>query len=794
MMESLIYVDTIVILICTLVVTVVESGSLCLIEQCIVCNSTFALCSTRDVNEPIPRNLNTSIETLYIGYSGQPIELTAHMLASFPNLRDFSITGHITSLGSQVFASEKLSSVRVQYTFIHSVPDDTFGERSDITSLFLGYNKLRRIPTNVFHSLRSLALLDLSYNIHIPACLPGQASSEPSIGEEFRNLSKLDILHIAGLGSGIKLICKNITSKYFEPVSQIRQLNLSDTEFFFSSHAAELLLPLKNLTMLSLNHVFPFAECPAKAHKLFDNLSLNLRLLEARRWRTTKPVNKSCILTDQTLNGLKNLPNLKILDFKFSDQILGNVLQKSLFSGFSKLQNLELSWCRMTQIEDGALQGLNNLKTLNLQGNQIGSREFWVYGKNNTVSYPLYAIELQHCGIDSDETFTYNAYYLLRSFPNLNILDLSQNHMYILPLFTESAMPMLKSDIKDLDLSVNDITHLSGSEIIEMCAVMPNLTVLKANDNTIINITGLQTCHSLEQLHIMRNNLGKNSLAQKQNLDTISQLSNLNYLDLSHNGLQSIPPNLFHKMVNLTMLYLSDNLLVTFDNDMLNHNPHLSILDFSINKIQVFNTSLLHHNTALTQLSIANNLIEVLNHSFVTLVEDHLTRLSLIRVDGNPFDCTCGKLHFQDWVNTTRKLINARKIECDTPERFRYNPVYNYTESYYICRVKIPFEITGVIVAVIALSILLTVPSYRYRWYIRHAGVVLRAMSDMAKDLRCQDQCDYDVMISFNKFSDEDLSWVKNELLVKLEGGEYNAVNLDNPDNRVSDKHYSLYM
>ena len=186
------------------------------------------------------------------------------------------------------------------------------------------------------------------------------------------------------------------------------------------------------------------------------------------------------------------------------------------------------------------------------------------------------------------------------------------------------------------------------------------------------------------------------------------------------------------------------------------------------------------------ELWIDYNLIEVLDEGFVDFVENQATNLVNIRVDGNPFDCSCGKLYVQHCVNTTTKFEDPRNMKCERPYLFRYKPVYNYSESFYICRVKTPFELTCGITAVILLSILITVPSYRYRWYIRHARVVFRAMSDRAKDMKTDDECDYDVMICFNENSDEDLNWVKDDLLVNIEGGEYNSMNFDDPDDRVS--------
>ena len=242
-------------------IAAVLGDSLCLIDNCSVCNSTFAICVTQDPNMPIPKGLNPNIETLYIGYTGPNTTLTAKMLSPYQNLHNFSIAGdNIVSLESRVLANTKLRRVEEIYTAIKSLPD-AFGENSNVYALFLGYNKLTNIPTNIFHSLGELILLDLSYNPELRACNSSK-DGHYSIGEEFKNLSKLDILYVAGLGKGDLITCKNITPKYFDPVSQIRQINLSDTGFFYGKHAPQMLSSLTNLTSLSwiLNTVTKYLE------------------------------------------------------------------------------------------------------------------------------------------------------------------------------------------------------------------------------------------------------------------------------------------------------------------------------------------------------------------------------------------------------------------------------------------------------------------------------------------------------------------------------------------------------
>ena len=48
----------------------------CEVKDCIRCGPHFAECETNDFNRPIPQELNSSIQTMYINYNGsQNVEL-----------------------------------------------------------------------------------------------------------------------------------------------------------------------------------------------------------------------------------------------------------------------------------------------------------------------------------------------------------------------------------------------------------------------------------------------------------------------------------------------------------------------------------------------------------------------------------------------------------------------------------------------------------------------------------------------------------------------------------------------
>lgn len=509
--------------------------------------------------------------------------------------------------------------------------------------------------------------------------------------------------------------------------------------------------------------------------------------LELIRWGTLGTANDTCIMTNVTLTGLRKLQQLKELSFKYCDNIFGTVPKANTFEGLSNLTKLDLGYSRIAKIEDGALKGLDKLTSLRLYGNQIGPRKFWAF--NNTgeyISNQLRELDLQNCGILSDEVFAYSAEYIISSFHRLKSLDLSTNLMYRLPKFSNQDQ---HTALTTLNINANHITALSGEGMNNTCAVFPSLHTLKADSNRITTIG--QLCSNLTSLHLMNNQLGQAQYGDESpsisidNFEALSQLIHLTYLNLGGNGIKFVPNTTFHFMVNLSTLYLDKNLLVTVDSNLLCFNRELSTLDLSRNRMKRFDMTLIQNAVNITDLRIGVNLITHLdNDDFVQKIETY-TKLKSIEMAGNPFDCSCHRMFFQKWVNTSAKLELGKRLICGTPSWASNKPVFNYTEPIFRCYIEYPLIIGMSVLGVVLLSIAVAVPCYRYRWYLAHIRVVMGAASNRAKDMKCMDECIYDAMICFNKESDSDLEWVTQTLLRELEGGDYPRLDLNNPDDRV---------
>ena len=248
--------------------------------------------------------------------------------------------------------------------------------------------------------------------------------------------------------------------------------------------------PLINLKILHINDVSPNKECPNLAKELFANLPKGLENLRARDWKTHFAMNASCIIDQQTLEGLKILPNLTTPDFQYSDKIFGNTIPKSLFRGMEALQSLDLGWSRFNDIETGAFSGLT-LTSLVLDSNQLGTREFWFYELDSpTLTSPVKTLSMFKCGIDAID---YYAYFITRSFPNLESLDLGYNDLVYLPQFREEGYITPASKIKWLSVANNILYDLAGQHMIDVCDLMPGLQNLNAESNRISYIIS-QTC------------------------------------------------------------------------------------------------------------------------------------------------------------------------------------------------------------------------------------------------------------------------------------------------------------
>ena len=739
---------------------------------CSVCTIIYTLCLTNET-DPFPATLDPKTESLDVQYRGnRGFSLTVLMISQYPSLRELKITGNLAFVEDRTFESSTVKTLTIQHSKLSSLPNRTFGTHSKVEVLYLNNNpSMNVVPFNIFHSLRELAGLDLSYN-NFPVC------ENKTIGEDFSLLPSLRTLNLAGLGSQNPDKCKNINGTFLKSLSQVRNLNLSETAFF---HGAQTVLrPLTNLVNLTINNVAPYYDCPALVKSLFENLSDSIQSIEARAWRTHKMYEPNCTISRETLSGLAKLKALRTLDFKYSDRIFGSTLPNGLFQGLKHLHNLELGWCRITAIESGALGNLT-LNTLELNGNPLGPQEFWASGPHQALE-TLHNLVLRECGIDSDQTFPYDASYILLNFPSLHTLDMSGNFMFELPTFSQflsNAMLASQSELESLDLHVNAFKHLREKDMTDLCQVFPNLRKLHISRCYLSIIEKL--CPSITELYAQENRLHIDATVT---FKSIKALHNLTILCLDDNSLTSLPANLFDQMHNLSQLSLTDNKISFLDTKLFLYNSHLQSLILSTNLLESVDAAVFQNVTRLETLHLNTNRIAIFDQQFLDYL-NATPSLTSFWIEGNLFDCSCTQLYFQAWVKHSNLIQHKNKLLCHQPFDLQNQTVVCYQQPILECYIKWVFVALAGLVGVVLLMLVV----YRVRWYLAHLRFAALSVAERLVDIKQQDECNYDALVIFNSKSHDDTNWVK-KLMIELEGGDYpQPINLNKPDGRVRYEH-----
>lgn len=742
-------------------------GSVC--PQYCHCSEASTDCTIIKGN-PFPLSLDPKTKILQIDYKGnESFTLTGEMLDYYPHLVELTIKGNLDHVAERAFQRSKLlRNLTIHYSTLKVLHYNIFGDENDLDTLILSDNRLLpQLPFEIFSSLTELRSLDLSYN-DFRVC-----NGKDSIGEEFKQLRQLQSLNLAGLGS--EEDCKGISHNFFAPIEHVTHLNLSESGFFHGD--LSILKPLSGLTFLSLNNVSPFNKCPSKVQSLFGNLSTTLQHIEAERWRYQGPLDTLCYFNNETLSGLQNMTDLAFISFEYGDRPFATVLRKGIFRFLTHLQSLNFGWSRIATIEDGALDGLK-ISKLHLQDNPIGQQPIWGAGRNQPMESVL-ELDLSDCGIFTDASFNYNASFLLQSFPNLGKLGLSRNMLLSLPIFSNPEALASPSSIHTLDLFSNLIKRLSYQEMSALCHVMPALNNLYIPQNEIVSIELL--CPTLKALHAKENAIefsqNPEDTFKYHNYQTIKNLTNMVYLDLSDNKISIIPNDIFYQMVKMSHLNLIGNQIVSLDNNMFLYNANLQSLYLSNNRLTTFDSKLLNHCKALERLMISQNKISLFDVEFVNEIESK-DSLRSVRIDENPFDCSCGQLFFQSWVQRSKKLKFGQDLQCVQPSNLLNQKISEYKQPQFQCVYK--WVVDGV--AGLVGLVLIIIVTYQLRWYLTNIPYLTRSM----RYLRQQDECHYDAMVIFNSKSNKDTDWVK-ELMRELEGGDYpQPINIQEPDGRVS--------
>lgn len=265
------------------------------------------------------------------------------------------------------------------------------------------------------------------------------------------------------------------------------------------------------------------------------------------------------------------------------------------------------------QIEDDAFEGLNDLRSLNLDDNNIllipasaiGRLPHLTtlhlsYNRITVVSSEILQSVTAHI---TNLVLTQNVIRELptsafKYFKKLETLNLSRN---LLSILNSDAYHGIEKSIRKLDLSQNRISSITGPSL-----ALDKLHSFDISNNKLSELPQdfLNRLPSLVHFNASRN------LQMYSVPPSLFQLSDkLQVIDLSAIGLQTIPPYFFSKCRSLTHIYLRENLLTEISEGTFVNLHNLTVLDLSNNKITNIRLSAFVNVMNIQELHLKGNLL-----------------------------------------------------------------------------------------------------------------------------------------------------------------------------------------
>ena len=353
----------------------------------------------------------------------------------------------------------------------------------------------------------------------------------------------------------------------------------------------------------------------------------------------------------------------------------------------------------------------HNTTHLYLDGNNLGTLTV------NTIPLLPYLEELY---LNSSHINRYIPKYMFSAYPQLRIIDLSENEIFYLYsdicsglnltalvlsnnsyLIDYDTATFNNCDIKELYIDSCSLTTLQfnedvynslrllnvsynsdrllippgllqGAHLHHLIMEYANFTSpdflngasirnLNLNGNNIINTKGNNIWTKLEVIHNVEvlhlRNTGLVDIQLPENINL------LQYCILSHNYISEITATSFLYTPLLYTLDLSSNIIQVISGDFGSQLPLLTVLDLSTNYLGAINFQSFMDMRSLRFLDLSDNFLTSLDNS-MQLVFSYLDELRMYNV---PLNCTCDMLWFRQWVLVVSHAKSIQGASCATP-------------------------------------------------------------------------------------------------------------------------------
>ena len=364
-------------------------------------------------------------------------------------------------------------------------------------------------------------------------------------------------------------------------------------------------------------------------------------------------------LEKSSLAHLPRLTNLHIEHCKLSR------LPPGIFAGLSQLRNLTIrthntAWPALSlDVSPGVFNSLHRLEKIDFSSNNI-----WTFPENSFCSLSsLRVLDVGHNRLQDLNALSFTdqqptARSIKRPSPScprnlgLEVLDVSRNRLILLPPNGLAKLNFLN----ELYLQGNEITIVSAGAF----SGLKSLKILNLADNKIENLPSIVFDDNLElsEIYLQNNSLSsirpgtlsklnhlvildlsKNKLTSygdannKNGNSTFGGLIRLVNLNLSHNKLTHLSPDLFADLFSLQVLNLEHNEIEIIEGNAFSMLKNLHTLTLSHNKLTFIDSTTFNGLIVLTFLSLDNNLIsEIHSEAF-----HNNSNVRDINLNGNSF-------------------------------------------------------------------------------------------------------------------------------------------------------------
>ncbi|XP_023315876.1 protein artichoke-like [Trichogramma pretiosum] len=575
---------------------------------------------------------NVKVETFDALISLSELNLDDNLLRSVPNL----------------FNNVKLTSLSIRRNKLQVIERRELQNLKSLRVLQLGGNRIRSISAGSFEDLDSLAELDLSNNEldFIPSDLLKWQWNLRTLdvrGNRFKTLEQMSLSHAPVLnliylqnnpithlsGSILSKLASNLVVHLESDCSSNKRQN---RDCYAKCDLDE--VRLRNATYSRwINNHGSFIDRPRPPIEFpMKNIQYSIDIES----NSTYESNFTSKFQDYYRSDgyVLNLPNLKLEEvpnpypnFIESDQVVAVNLRNNgiyrikpdSFDSIPRLQYLDLSSNRLAFCDFFNYGScLRNLITLVIENNQLPSDSLY-----REISQAGCFPEVQNLYLRNNHIKKLN-FSLRQSFPRLVSLYLSDNEIDNC-IFLQDV----PASLEHLYVERNRIYGISRS-------ILCNLRTLKADGNIIRSICYKKCGESALQL-VSTSKLQVLSLSNNRITEIEScafhDSYNLESLDLSSNGLETLHTATLIPLRALKTLILDDNQLRNWP--QFNGNWHLKILSIRNNKLQEIRKELFSQVTSLEQLLLGGNCIKTIaSNTF-----EGLTWLEELDLSRNKIEC-----------------------------------------------------------------------------------------------------------------------------------------------------------